>query len=124
SDANIRVTTWDQNTIEARVETSRYKIGDGGIRVEEHQNGDTVEIDVRYPHHNFNIELGNHKVDVIIQMPREGRVNLHTGDGHIDLDVPIVTEGKIRENEVHGKLNGGGSPLTIRTGDGSIHLRK
>ena len=222
SDANIRVTTWDQNTIEAKVETSRYKIGDGGIRVDEHQNGDTVEIDVHYPHHNFNIEWGNHKVDVIIQMPREGRVNLHTGDGkidlagfkgdmdlhsgdgsenlegvdgklhastgdghitahgrfdelelktgdghvevratqgstlaagwrletgdgnvsleipselsadvslhtsdgHIDLDMPIVTEGKIRENEVHGKLNGGGSPLTIRTGDGSIHLRK
>lgn len=222
SDANIRVTTWDQNTIEAKVATSRYKIGDGGIRIEEHQNGDTVEIDVRYPHHNFNIEWGNHKVDVIIQMPREGRVNLHTGDGkidladfkgemdlhsgdgsenlegvdgklhattgdghitahgrfdelelktgdghvevratqgstlasgwrletgdgnvsleipndlsadvslhtsdgHIDLDMPIVTEGKIRQNEVHGKLNGGGSPLTIRTGDGSIHLRK
>lgn len=222
SDANIRVTTWDQNTIEAKVETSRYKIGESGIRVDEHQNGDTVEIDVRYPHHNFNIEWGNHKVDVIIQMPREGRVNLHTGDGkidladfkgemdlhsgdgsenlegvdgklhattgdghitahgrfdelelktgdghvevratqgstlaagwrletgdgnvsleipselsadvslhtsdgHIDLDMPIVTEGKIRENEVHGKLNGGGSPLTIRTGDGSIHLRK
>jgi DUF4097 and DUF4098 domain-containing protein YvlB len=222
SDANIRVTTWDQNTIEARVETSRYKIGEGGIRVEEHQNGDTVEIEVRYPHHNFNIEWGNHKVDVIIRMPREGRVNLHTGDGkidladfkgemdlhsgdgsenlegvdgklhattgdghitahgrfdelelktgdghvevrasqgstlasgwrletgdgnvsleipsdlsadvslhtsdgHIDLDMPIVTEGKIRENEVHGKLNGGGNPLTIHTGDGSIHLRK
>ncbi len=222
SDANIRVTTWDQNTIEAKVETSRYKIGEGGIRIEEHQNGDTVEIEVRYPHHNFNVEWGSHRVDVIIQMPREGRVNLHTGDGkidlagfkgdmdlhsgdgsenlegvdgklhastgdghvtaqgrfdelelktgdghvevraaqgstlaagwrletgdgnvsleipselsadvslhtsdgHIDLDVPIVTEGKIRENEVHGKLNGGGSPLTIRTGDGSIHLRK
>jgi DUF4097 and DUF4098 domain-containing protein YvlB len=222
SDANIRVTTWDQNTIEARVETSRYKIGEGGIRVEEHQNGDTVEIDVRYPHHNFNIEWGNHKVDVIIRMPHEGRVNLHTGDGkidladfkgemdlhtgdgsenlegvdgklhattgdghitahgrfdelelktgdghvdvrasqgstlasgwrletgdgnvsleipsdlsadvslhtsdgHIDLDMPVVTEGKIRENEVHGKLNGGGNPLTIHTGDGSIHLRK
>jgi DUF4097 and DUF4098 domain-containing protein YvlB len=222
SDANIRVTTWDQNTIEAKVVTSRYKIGEGGIRVEEHQNGDTVEIDVRYPHHNFNVEWGQHKVDIVIQMPREGRVNLrtgdgkidiaglkgemdlhsgdgsvnldgvdgklhastgdghitahgrfdelelktgdghvdaratqgstlasgwrletgdgnvsleipndlsadvslHTSDGHIDLDMPIVTEGKIRENEVHGKLNGGGSPLTIRTGDGSIHLRK
>jgi DUF4097 and DUF4098 domain-containing protein YvlB len=222
SDANIRVTTWDQNTIEVKVETSRYKIGEGGIRVEEHQNGDTVEIEVRYPHHNFNVEWGSHRVDVIIQMPREGRVNLHTGDGkidlagfkgdmdlhsgdgsenlegvdgklhastgdghitaqgrfdelelktgdghvevranqgstlaagwrletgdgnvsleipselsadvslhtsdgHIDLDMPIVTEGKIRENEIHGKLNGGGSPLTIRTGDGSIHLRK
>jgi DUF4097 and DUF4098 domain-containing protein YvlB len=222
SDANIRVTTWDQNTIEAKVITSRYKIGEGGIRVEEHQTGDSVEIDVRYPHHNFNVEWGQHKVDIIVQMPREGRVNLrtgdgkidiaglkgemdlhsgdgsenlegvdgklhastgdghinaqgrfdelelktgdghvevraaagstlaagwrletgdgnvsleipselsadvslHTSDGHIDLDMPITTEGKIRQNEVHGKLNGGGSLLTIRTGDGSIHLRK
>ena len=222
SDANIRVTTWDQNTIEAKVITTRYKIGEGGIRVEEHQNGDTVEIDVKFPHHNFTVDWGNHRVDVIIQMPREGRVNLrtgdgkidlagfkgemdlhsgdgsenldgvdgklrastgdghitahgrfdelelktgdghvevragagsslaagwrletgdgnvslevpgdlaadvdlHTSDGHIDLDMPVTTEGKMRENEVRGKLNGGGSSLTIRTGDGSIHLRK
>src|ERR1700687_5670277 len=180
-DANIRVTTWDQNTIEAKVITARYKIGEGGIRVEEHQTGDSVEIEVRYPHHNFNVEWGQHKVDIIVQMPREGRVNLrtgdgkidiaglkgemdlhsgdgsenleggdgklhassgdvnvsleipsdlsadvslHTSDGHIDLDMPITTEGKIRQNEVHGKLNGGGRLLTIRTGDGSIHLKK
>ncbi len=222
SDANIRVTTWDQHTIEAKVITTHYKIGEDGIRVEERQNGDSVEIDVRYPHHNFNIEWGQHRVDIIIQMPREGRVNLrtgdgkiditglkgdmdlrsgdgsenleavdgklhattgdghitahgrfdqlelktgdghlevraaggsslaagwrletgdgnvslevpgelaadvdlHTSDGHIDLDMPITTEGKIRQNEIRGKLNGGGSSLTIRTGDGSIHLRK
>jgi len=222
SDANIRVTTWDQNTIEAKVITERYKIGEGGIRVEEHQSGDSVEIDVHYPHHAFTVEWGNHRVDIIIQMPREGRVNLrtddgkidlaglkgemdlhtgdgsenlegidgklhastgdghitahgrfdelelktgdghvdvragagstlaagwrletgdgnvsleipgelaanvdlHTSDGHIDLDMPITTEGKIREGEIHGKLNGGGSSLMIRTGDGSIHLRK
>jgi DUF4097 and DUF4098 domain-containing protein YvlB len=222
SDANIRVTTWDQNTIEAKVITARYKIGEGGIRVDEHQNGDSVEIDVRYPHHEFSLGFGNHQVDIIIQMPREGRVNLrtgdgkidlaglkgdmnlhsgdgsesidavdgnlhaetgdghiaahgrfdelelktgdghlevratagssltagwrletgdgnvslevpgelgadvdlHTNDGHIDLDMPVTTEGKMREGEIRGKLNGGGSSLTIRTGDGSIHLRK
>src|SRR5579872_1533963 len=56
SDANIRVTTWDQNTIEAKVITTRYKIGEGGIRVDERQTGNTVEIDVKYPHHNFNVE--------------------------------------------------------------------
>jgi Putative adhesin len=222
SDANIRVTTWDQNTIEAKVITTRYKIGEGGIRVEEHQNGNSVDLEVRYPHYGFNIGWGNHRVDIIIQMPREGKVNLrtgdgkieieglkgemdlhsgdgsenldgvdgklrastsdghirangrfdeldlktgdghvevrvaagstlrtnwrletgdgnvtlevpaelaadvdlHTGDGHIDLDMPVTTSGKVRENEVRGKLNGGGSLLTIHTGDGSIHLRK
>ncbi len=222
SDANIRVYTWDQNTIEAKVITTHYKIGDGGIRVEDHQNGDTVEIEVRYPHHNLTFGMGSHRVDIDIHMPREGRVNLHTGDGkievtsfkgemdlrsgdgsqlidavdgklrattgdghirangrfdelelktgdgpvevraaagsslnagwrletgdgsvtleipetlaadvdlhtsdgHIDLDIPVTTEGKLRENDVHGKINGGGSLMTIRTGDGSIHLRK
>jgi len=222
SDANIRVSTWDQNTIEAKVTTVRYKIGEGGIRIEDHQNGDTVELEVRYPHHNFNFEIGSHRVDIDIHMPREGRINLHTGDGkidvssfkgdmdlrsgdgsqeidgvegklravtgdghirangrfdalelktgdgrvearaaagsslatgwrletgdgnvtlevpenlaadvdlhtgdgHIDLDFPVTTEGKIRENDIHGKLNGGGNLLTIHTGDGSIRLRK
>jgi len=222
SDANIRVYTWDQNTIDAKVITTHYKIGDGGIRVEDHQNGDTVEIEVRYPPHNLTFGMGSHRVDIDIHMPREGRVNLHTGDGkievtsfkgemdlrsgdgsqlidavdgklrattgdghirangrfdelelktgdgsvevraaagsslnagwrletgdgsvtleipetlaadldlhtsdgHIDLDIPVTTEGKLRENDVHGKINGGGSLMTIRTGDGSIHLRK
>ncbi len=222
SDANIHVSTWDQNTIQATVTTKKYKIGDGGIRVEEHQEGNTVELEVRYPHHAITIEWGQHRVDIDVHMPREGRVNLrtgdgkielagfkgnmelhtgdgseildsvdgklrastsdgnieangrfdeldlktgdghvdvraaagsslnngwrlesgdgnvtlevpgalaadvdlHTGDGHIDLDIPVTTSGQIRENEVRGKMNGGGSLLTIRTGDGSIRLRK
>jgi len=222
SDANIRVHTWDQNSIEAKVITTNYKIGDGGIRIEDHQNGDAVEIDVHYPHHGFTFDVGNHRVDIDIHMPREGRVNLHTGDGkievssfkgemdlrssdgsqlidavdgrlsattgdghirangrfdelelktgdgpvevraaagsslstgwrletgdgsvtleipetlaadvdlhtgdgHIDVEIPVTTEGKLRENNVHGKINGGGNLMTIRTGDGSIHLKK
>jgi DUF4097 and DUF4098 domain-containing protein YvlB len=223
SDASIHVSTWDHNTIEAKVTTTRYKIGDDGIRIEERQSGDRVEIDVRYPHHGVTINFGNsNRVDINIQMPREGRVDLrtgdgkidlgnfkgemelrsgdgsqqidsvdgklhattgdghirangrfdelelktgdgrvearatagsalatgwrlesgdgtvtlevpenlaadvdlHTGDGHIDLDMPVTTEGKIREGEIRGKLNGGGNLLVIRTGDGSIRLRK
>ncbi|HVI06725.1 MAG TPA: DUF4097 family beta strand repeat-containing protein [Candidatus Binatia bacterium] len=223
SDADIHVTTWEQNSIEAKIITVGYKIGSGGIRIDEHQNGDTVEIEVRFPHPGLVINFGNHRrVDVNIRMPREGRVDLHTGDGridlnsfkgemvlrsgdgsqeigsvdgrlravtgdghirangrfdeldlktgdgrveahavagsapvsdwrletgdgsvtldvpdnfaadvdlhtgdgHIDLDLPVTAEGKIRENEIHGKINGGGKLLTIHTGDGSIRLRK
>ena len=222
SDANIRVETWDQKTIEATVVSTRYKIGEGGLQIEEHQNGDMVEINVRYPHHGMTFDIGNHRVDINIHLPREGKVDLHTGDGkidiadfkgemylrsgdgsqtiravdgrlrastgdghitadgrfdelelktgdgqldaragggstlggewrletgdgnvtlqvpgdlaadvslrtgdgHIDLDMPVMTEGKLKENEVHGKLNGGGKLMTIHTGDGSIHLRK
>lgn len=222
SDANIRVDTWNQNTIEATVISTRYKIGEGGLQIDQRQNGDSVEITVRYPHHGLTFDIGSHRVDINIHMPREGKVDLHTGDGkieisnfkgemnlrsgdgsqsiqgvdgrlhastgdghitadgrfdelelktgdgrvdaraaagsamagewrvetgdgsvtlevpadlaadvalrtgdgHIDLDMPVMTEGKLKQNEVHGKLNGGGKLMTIQTGDGSIHLRK
>ena len=86
SDANIRISTWEQDTIEAKVTTFRYKIGENGIRIEDHQEGDKVELEVRFPNHNFNFEIGSHHVDIDIHMPREGRINLRTGDGKIDVN--------------------------------------
>ena len=72
----------------------------------------------------WRLETGDGSVSLEVPGDLAADVDLHTSDGHIDLDMPVTTEGKIRQNEIHGKLNGGGSLLTIRTGDGSIHLRK
>ena len=140
SDANIRVTTWDQNTIEAKVITSHYKIGEGGIRVDEHQNGDVVEIEVRYPHHGITVEWGQHRVDIVIQMPREGRVNLRTGDGKIDLsglkgEMDLHSgdgsenlegvDGKLRASTGDGHITAHGrfDELELKTGDGHVEVR-
>jgi hypothetical protein len=49
-------------------------------------------------------------------------LELHTGDGHIGVDLPLTVNGTQNEHEVRGKLNGGGPSLTVRTGDGSIHV--
>src|SRR5215467_8052397 len=181
SDANIRVDTSDQKTIEVNVISAHYKIGLGGLQIEEHQTGDRVEINVRFPRGFHVVDIGNHRVDVNVRMPQKGRVNLrtgdgnielasfggqmelssgdgsetlhgvdgklhartgdgnvnlelpenlaadlylHTGDGHIDVNVPMTTEGRIKQNDVHGKMNGGGKLMTIHTGDGSISIRK
>jgi len=51
-------------------------------------------------------------------------VDLHNSDRHISLDMPITVEGRLGQNNIHGKLNGGGKLLTIHTGDGSIRLQK
>lgn len=119
SDANIRVSTWDQNTIEAKVTTVRYKIGEGGIRVEDHQSGDAVEIDVRYPHPHFSIEYGQHRVDLEIHMPREGRVNLHTGDGRIELS-SFKGEMELRSGDGSQEIESVDGKLHATTGDGHI----
>jgi putative adhesin len=140
TDAGIHVSTWDQNTIEAKVTTSGYKIGPDGIRVEEHQTGDMVEIDVRFPHHDFCIGICFHRVDVTIQMPREGRVDLRTGDGKIELgnfkgEMQLHSgDGSQEINDVDGKLraltgdghiraNGRFDELDLKTGDGRVEAR-
>jgi DUF4097 and DUF4098 domain-containing protein YvlB len=72
----------------------------------------------------WRLESGDGTVTLEVPENLAADLDLHTGDGHIDLDMPITTQGKIRENEVRGKLNGGGNLLVIHTGDGSIRLRK
>ena len=224
SDANIRVDTWNQNTIEVRVTAEGRKIGAGGVKVLEHQAGDSVAIEVRLPPQTcvICVHTPSHRVEVEVHMPHEGHVNLRTGDGsiwlsglkgtmevqsgdggqdleavdgslkartgdghlkaegrfddlqlssgdghidaralagstvgsnwnlqtgdgavtlqvpdsisagldlrtgdgHIDLGLPVTVEGRLGPNHIRGKLNGGGKPLTIHTGDGSIRLQK
>jgi DUF4097 and DUF4098 domain-containing protein YvlB len=142
TDANIHVSTWDQKTIEAKITTQHYKIGGDGVRIEEHQSGDMVEIDVRLPHHGVTINWGsmNHRVDIQIRMPREGRVDLNTGDGNIDLGnfkgemVVHSGDGALQLDGVDGKLhattgdghiraNGRFDELEMKSGDGRLEAR-
>ena len=222
SDARIQVDTWDEKKIEARVTSNKWGFGQGGINVIDHQTGDSVEIEVRFPHGIHIMSIGDRRTVIEIHMPREGKVRLHTGDGeirlrdlkgsmelesgdgglevegvegvlrahsgdghvrargrfdnldistsdgrieaealngstigsgwtlktgdgsvtltipeklaadvmlhtgdgHIRLDMPVTVDGKYESNNVHGKLNGGGGLLSIHTGDGSIRLGK
>ena len=222
SDAHIRVDTWDQKKIEAHVISTKWGFGQGGIEVIDHQTGDAVELEVRFPHGVHIMSIGDRRTVIEIHMPREGKVrlhtgdgeiqlrdlkgqmelesgdgrvevegvdgrlrahsgdghvrvrgrfdnldistsdgrieaealpgssigdgwslstgdggvsvivpanfaadvSLHTGDGHITLDMPLTVEGKYESSSVHGKLNGGGGLLNIHTGDGSIRLGK
>src|SRR5689334_4625068 len=78
SDGNIRVDTWDQNKIEARVITHGYRMGPSDVRVSDSQGGDHVTLDVHIPdlHFSFNINHHQHRVDIEVHMPKQGIVDL------------------------------------------------
>jgi len=121
SDANIHVDTWDQNSIEAKVTTERYKIGEHGIRIEEHQSGDMVGIEVHYPHdvHLLSFNVRSSRVEIEIHMPREGAINLRTGDGHMQV-VNFKGDMKLESGDGHQQLEGVDGTLRARAGDGHI----
>jgi len=63
-------------------------------------------------------------VDLVIPGDLQANIDASTNDGRISLGLPITVEGSFSSTKITGKLNGGGQSLTIRTGDGSIHLNK
>jgi DUF4097 and DUF4098 domain-containing protein YvlB len=121
SDANIRVDTWDQNTIAATVTTEKWKIGEHGVKILEHQTGDSVELEVRLPRENciVCVNIRNHRVDIEIHMPREGRVNLRTGDGSIRL-TSFKGSMEIQSGDGAQDIEGVDGILKARTGDGHL----
>jgi DUF4097 and DUF4098 domain-containing protein YvlB len=121
TDANIHVDTWDQKTIEAHVTSQHYKIGEGGLRIEEHQSGDSVELEIHFPHdvHIFTFNMHGPQVDVEIHMPREGRVNLRTGDGAIRL-ANFKGEMEVQTGDGHQDIDSVDGTLRARAGDGHI----
>ena len=242
NDGEIQVATADRKDIEVVVTTDRYKIGNGGVTITDHQVGDRLDIDVHIPSYRHFVSINFHSRSVRIQLniPRQanlathsgdgritardvngnmvlrsgdgdievdnakgnleietgdGRVecrhvegqlkaethdgdvridgvfsalevktgdgkieavvasgskmssswsarsgdgsitvtlpdgfsadlDAHTGDGHISVDLPVTVQGSVRENEIRGKMNGGGQILEIRSGDGNISLRR
>jgi DUF4097 and DUF4098 domain-containing protein YvlB len=120
SDADIHVDTWDQKTIEARVTSDHYKIGGRGLNIEEHQSGDSVDLQLHFPHDVHIINFNFHtKVQIEIHMPREGRVNLHTGDGSIRL-ANFKGEMELRTGDGHQEIESVDGTLRAHAGDGHI----
>ena len=50
-------------------------------------------------------------------------LDAHTGDGSINTDLPLTVRALKSKNHLVAKMNGGGPPLRLRTGDGSITIR-
>ena len=63
---------------------------------------------------------------VKIRLPRSlaADLDIHTGDGHIDCQLPLTMSGYNSGggHNIRGRLNNGGTPLTIHTGDGNVTI--
>jgi DUF4097 and DUF4098 domain-containing protein YvlB len=138
-DAHVRIVAADTNTIQARVTTRNVKIGADGIQIHDQQNGDEVELEVRYPRRWSGIDFGSRSVDIELRVPRLSNLNIKTGDGNIELsgvagDVDLQTgDGRVGITDVQGtvrahtgdgpvKLTGGKGEITLQTGDGRIEV--
>ena len=66
---------------------------------------------------------------VTIRVPQSfaADLNVHTSDGHVDCALPLAMDhyqSGGEGHELHGKLNGGGTLLTIKTSDGNVKIEQ
>jgi DUF4097 and DUF4098 domain-containing protein YvlB len=118
-DAAVTVEAGEANAMDATVTTRGWSIGSSGVRVTEHQSGNSVEIDIKVPSMHFN--FGNRSIRLEVRVPRELMANIHTGDGSIRLR---GLHGPVRADTGDGSIQGDDLDGTIdaNTGDGSVHI--
>jgi DUF4097 and DUF4098 domain-containing protein YvlB len=102
--------------VEGRFDGLNIKTGDGSVTA---RAGAGSKMNAAW-----SVYTGDGSVDIQIPGDLQADIDASTHDGHISLGLPLTMEGTFSSSKVHGKLNGGGQALTIRTGDGSIRLEK
>ena len=139
-DANLRIETWDQSKIEARVTTRGWHIGNDGLEIVEHQQGNAVDLELRQPHHaHFSFGIDARRIELEIHMPRRAKINVHSGDGAVvakgvegELDF-TTGDGRLELDDVDGSLHAHTSDgavrvsgrfdvLELRTSDGRVEV--
>jgi hypothetical protein len=102
--------------LDGRLDALTVKTGDGSIDARL-QPGSKLNS-------SWSVRTGDGSVDIVLPADLQANIDASTNDGHISLGIPVTVEGTFSNSQIHGKMNGGGQPLVIHTGDGSIRLSK
>ncbi len=131
-----RLRTGDGHIVAESMDGSVHaESGDGHVRVRGrldmltlHTGDGGIEADVlpgSKMNSSWRVETGDGSVTLRLPSTFGADLELHTGDGSISMDLPAAAgvSGK-HDKDMHARLNGGGSVFSVRTGDGSIHIRQ
>lgn len=84
--------------------------GSGDVRVEGEATGEWM------------VRTGSGSVQLKLPENASFDLDAHTGSGSINLSHPVEVQGSIGRKEVKGKVKGGGVPVEVQTGSGSIRI--
>ena len=112
-DGNLEARTGDGSmNIAGRFDALRASTGDGSMDITA-ERGSKVNSA-------WNIDTGDGSIRVRVPQDIRADLDVRTGDGGLRVDIPGVSTRGSDDNEVHARLNGGGLPLKVRSGDGSL----
>src|SRR5436309_8242991 len=94
------------------------RLGPSAVRVTESQSGNQITLEVHTPRL-LGLVLHRHSVRVEVSMPRQGDLNLHTGDGDIRV-VNISGDFRVDSGDGNLEIRSADGTLNAETRDGNI----
>ena len=91
-------------------------------RVKGGTSGGNVTVKVTGDNKGIDVETSGGDIDIFVKNGIGADVDAETSGGSVDCDLPVTVRGKVRESELHGKINGGGNPIRANTSGGSIRI--
>ena len=101
-------------TLDGRFDVLRISTGDGSVGVTA-APGSVVKS-------GWSIETGDGSVTVRVPSDLRADLDARTGDGHLSVRLPNLQKSGSGDHYVNGRIGGGGLPLKVRTGDGSVTI--
>ncbi len=116
-------------TLESRSSDGQVRIDGRFTGVQVHTSDGSLELTLAEGSHlssSSRVESSDGNVTVHVPRSLAADLEIRAGDGHVDCKLPLVMEGYNSKTDsghsIHGKLNGGGVPLTIHTHDGNATI--
>lgn len=109
-----------QGELSAHTSGGNIKLEDLSCSLETSTSGGHIEVSMK--------ELGKYVTitnsggNIYLQLPTNKGVDLKLRGGKINTGTLANFNGSVEEDEIEGKLNGGGVPVTVRAGSGKIQL--
>ena len=70
----------------------------------------------------WSVETRDAGLELLIPRDLQATLDARTGDGRIRFELPVTGATGLDRHVIRGKINGGGPPLRVRTGDGTLTL--
>ena len=127
-DGNVKVTDAD-GSIDAHTSDGNLKVYGRFHAIALHTSDGSLDLGLREGTKLVGaatVQSSDGSVTIRVSPSFAADLSVHTGDGHVECALPLAMDqyqsGGGRVNELHGKLNGGGAPLTVNTSDGSVKI--
>jgi DUF4097 and DUF4098 domain-containing protein YvlB len=114
-DGALKASTHDGHIrVSGRFEALDLGSGDGRV-IAEAESGSVIR-------NGWSLHTGDGSLSLRLPPGLKADLEAQTGDGRIRLDLPVEVTGDWGRSHMQGRINGGGPPLRLHTGDGSIRV--